>query len=171
MTRALELHNVCVDRSGRRILDRIDWSLRRGAVAAVLGPNGSGTDVRELRRRVRIVDPAARFGVDPSLRARDVVLTGLFGSLALYRTPTSEQLDRADQVLGAVGLAGHATQRYAVLSTGEQRRCLLARALVEIPEILILDEPTAGLDVNAREHLLATIDQLHRMPDAPTVIT
>jgi len=199
MTPALELHNVCVDRSGRRILDHIDWSLPRGAVAAVLGPNGSGkstlmrvlcgyewptsgtahilggrlgrTDVRELRRRVQIVNPAARFGVDPSLPARDVVLTGFFASLALYQTPTSEQAGRADQVLAAVGLADHADQRYALLSTGEQRRCLLARALVEIPEILILDEPTAGLDVNAREHLLATVDQLHRMPDGPTVIT
>ncbi len=199
MTPAVQMQGVSLHRDGRRILDGVNWSLPRGAVAAVLGPNGSGkttlmrvicgyewpttgsvrvlgetlghTDVRRLRQRVQIVNPAARFGVDGSLKARDVVATGFFGSLALYETPDAEQRDRAAALLDAVGLDGHGDQRFGLLSTGEQRRCLLARAMVRIPELLILDEPTAGLDVNGREHLLATIDQLHRMPGGPTVIT
>jgi iron complex transport system ATP-binding protein len=196
---AIRLHHVTLRRGTTTILDRLDWTVHRGQAVALLGPNGSGkttltrvitgyewpttgvvdvlderlghTDVRQLRRRVQIVNPSARYSVDPDLRAVDAVLTGYTASLYLYEPPNAEQRDRAEHLLRIMGLAHRLDQRFGLLSTGEQRRALLARALVRLPEILILDEPTAGLDVPGREHLLATIDQLHRLPDGPTLIT
>ncbi len=198
-TPAISLRNVSVVRGGTTILRDINWRLSRGSTAAILGPNGSGkttltrvitgyewptsgqvhvlgerlgeVDLRELRRRVQIVNPAARFGLNPGMSAVDAVLTGFFASLSLYETVTDDQRDRAEHLLKAVGMGHRLTHRFGLLSTGEQRRCLLARALVRVPEVLILDEPTAGLDVSGREHLLATIEGLHQLPDGPTIIT
>jgi ABC-type molybdenum transport system ATPase subunit/photorepair protein PhrA len=136
----------------------------------VLGETLGQTDVRALRQRISIVNPADRYGVDGSLTAHEAALTGYFGSLKLYEKVNAEQRDHAQHLLRAVGLGHRLTHRYHLLSTGEQRRCLLARAMVQIPELLILDEPTAGLDVFAREHLLATIDQLHCSPDPPSIL-
>jgi iron complex transport system ATP-binding protein len=180
------------------ILRDIDWTLPRGSACAVLGPNGSGkttlmrvitgfmwpttgtvevlgrrlgaTDVRELRRHVSVVDPSDRFGVDPDLRVVEAVLTGFFGSLGLYEQTTQEQVAEAERLIRSVGLAHRRDHRFGLLSTGEQRRCLLARALVRLPEVLILDEPTAGLDVSGREHVLATIEQLRRLHPSLTVL-
>jgi len=198
VTAAVAMNHVSVVRSDVPILRDVSWTLPRGSVAALLGPNGSGkttltrvitgyewpttgtvhvldeqlgsVDVRELRRRVQIVNPSARYGVDATMTAEHVVLTGYTASLYLYGTISDEQRDRARRLLRAVGLSHRMEQPFGLMSTGEQRRCLLARALVRLPEMLILDEPTAGLDVNGREHLLATIDQLHRLPDAPTIL-
>lgn len=196
---AIELKHVCLQRGGQQILNHITWTLCRGQVAAILGPNGSGkttltrvitgyewptsgevqvlgqtlgqTDMRELRKRVQVLNPSARYGVDPELTSTEAVLTGYFASLALYEQVSDQQIRRAEHLLDVLGMSHRKQHRFGLLSTGEQRRVLLARALVEIPDILILDEPTAGLDVNAREHLLATIDQLHRLPNSPAVIT
>jgi iron complex transport system ATP-binding protein len=98
------------------------------------------------------------------------VLTGYFGTVGLYDPVTAAQRDRADQALDQVGLGHRRTLRFNLLSTGEQRRCLMARALVHQPELLILDEPTAGLDVAGREQVLATIEQVMLQPDPPTVL-
>ena len=196
---AIALRDVSVVRGGVRILEGVNWNVRRGETAAILGPNGSGkttltrvitgyewattgtidvlgrrlgrTDVRELRRHVQIVNPSARYGVDARLSAVDVVCTGYFATLGLFDQPTAEQRDRAEHLIETVGLAARRDHAYGLLSTGEQRRCLLARAMADLPRVLILDEPTAGLDVAGREHLLATIDGLHRMAAGPTVVT
>lgn len=196
---AVQLDQVSVTRNDTPILRDVHWTLPRGTRCTILGPNGSGkttltrvltgyewptagtatilgqtlgqVDVRQLRQRVQLVNPAARFGLDSHLTARDAVLTGYFASLGLYDPVSDEQRDQADHLLRVVGMAHRREHRLGMLSTGEYRRVLLARALVRIPEMLILDEPTAGLDVTGREHLLATISQLHRQPDAPTIIT
>lgn len=192
------MRGVGVVRGGTRILSDIHWTLPRGATATILGPNGSGkttltrvltgyewpstgavhvlgrklgeVDVRQLRRDVQIVNPSARFGLSPKLSALDAVLTGYFATLALYDEVAASQRERAAHLLKAVGMSSRINHAYGTLSTGEQRRCLIARALVHLPKMLILDEPTAGLDVAAREHLLATIEQLHQLPDGPAII-
>ncbi len=195
---SIDLRDVSVVRQDTPILDNVTWQVPRGGCAAILGPNGSGkttltrviagyewpssgrvtvlgqtlgqTDVRKLRQRLAVVNPAERFGVNAELTAQQVVLTGCFGTLGLYDQPTSEQADKADHLLCTVGLSHRNKHRYGLLSTGEQRRCLLARAMIDLPELLILDEPTAGLDIAGREHLLATLEQMLEKPDAPTLI-
>jgi len=195
---AIRLRGVSMRRGSVDVLHRVDWTVPRGAMAAVLGPNGSGktslmrlvagyewpttgevevagfrfggADLRPLRRRVSVVDPSERFGVDNRLSATEAVLTGLTGSLYLYERPGDAQRERAKAMLQSVGLGHRLDQRYELLSTGERRRCLVARALIGGPQLLLLDEPTAGLDVAAREHLLATLDALHRRSSTLTIV-
>lgn len=197
---AVELRQVGLTINGQRILDDINLSLPTGARAAIIGPNGCGkstllrilcgywfptdgavrvlgetlgkTDVDSLRRRIGIVDPGGPFAPDARLTVLEIVQSGFFGHLCLdFDEPTAAQKERARETAEQVGLADRANHRFGVLSTGEQRRALLARALAPGPELLILDEPTAGLDLLARETLLATLDVCTRTwPDMTTLL-
>jgi iron complex transport system ATP-binding protein len=198
---AVEVEGVRVVRGGKAILDHVSVTIPAGTCAAILGPNGCGktsltrvitghmftsrgsvrvlgetigrTDVRTLRRRIAVVNPAADAAgqhesgavVDADLTTLDAAITGYFGTVGLYDRPTHEQRDHAAHLLRHVGLTGHESQRFGLLSTGEKRRCLIARALVHTPELLILDEPTAGLDLRGREQVLATIEMLLARPN------
>ncbi|MCE9590127.1 MAG: ATP-binding cassette domain-containing protein [Planctomycetes bacterium] len=146
--------------------------------ALVLGEEIGETDVRALRRRIGVVNPtagdshAANSGavVDAELTSVEVVLTGIFGTIGLYERPTAEQVALADHHLQQVGLGHRRDLRFALLSTGEQRRCMIARALTTSPELLILDEPTAGMDIAGREQVLATVERLLARPNPPAVL-
>ena len=195
---AIEVRDLQVRRGETRILRDFNWTLPRGSFGVILGPNGSGKstllrvlrgrawpiggtidvlgerfgsyDWRKMRRRLAVVDPSEKHTVDGRVTASDAVLTGFFSTLWLYDEPTSVQRDRASRLLEAVGLGHRRDHAFGTLSTGEQRRCLLARALVEVPEILALDEPTAGLDLAGRERLLATVSQLRQEHPEMTVV-
>ncbi len=197
---AFEVRGVGVLRVGNWILRGVDWELPGGGLGAILGPNGSGkstlarilaghlyptagrvtvlgqtfgqTNLAELRQSIRLVQPAGPYDVSPELTLRQVVLTGLFSTLSLYDTPTPDMLDRCDQAIAQVAMGHVATHRYATLSSGERVRALIARALVSGPKLLLLDEPTAGLDLLAREQILATIHRLHHQPaeDRPAIL-
>ncbi|MFA9478995.1 ABC transporter ATP-binding protein [Phycisphaerales bacterium AB-hyl4] len=144
----------------------------------VLGETLGQTDVRKLRQRIGIVNPTTDAGgyhtagavVDADLTTTEAVLTGYFATVGLYDRPTADQRDHASHLLEQVGLAHRLDHRFGTLSTGEQRRALIARALVHLPELLILDEPTAGLDIPGRERVLATVEQLLTAPNAPAVL-
>lgn len=144
----------------------------------VLGEEIGQTDVRALRRRVGVVNPnagdshSANSGavVDAELSTHEVVLTGIYGTIGLYNFPTEDDIALADHHLKQVGLSHRRNLRFALLSTGEQRRCMIARALTTSPELLILDEPTAGMDIAGREQVLATVERLLSLPEPPTVL-
>jgi len=195
---AIELRDVGVMRSGRWILRDISWRVVAGTCAAILGPNGGGkstlarvisgyiwptsgdvyvngahfgdVDLNQLRRRIRLVQPAGPYDVDPSLNARDVVLTGLFGTIGLFDTVTAADVEHAEQLLTQVGLRGLSQSRYSTLSTGERVRALIARALIQRPDVLLLDEPTAGLDLLGREQVLGTIERLFAAGNQRTTV-
>lgn len=193
---AIEFSAVGVRRGESWILRGIDWSVPAGACAAVLGPNGSGkstiarilachlwptegeasvlgsrlgdANLPEVRKTIRLVQAAGPYDVDPALTAREAVLTGFFGTIGLYHPCTDAMTTEAGRLLEQVGLPHVADHSYATLSSGERVRALIARALVVRPRLLLLDEPTAGLDLLAREQVLATVQRLFEPAgDAP----
>jgi iron complex transport system ATP-binding protein len=199
-TTVVALTDIGFTRGERTILSGINWYVQRQQIAAILGANGCGKStllriicgylwpqegqvrllgqtlgevpLAALRARVGIVEATTIYPFDESMTAHEVVTSGYFAALTLgYITPSADQWAHAENTLAQVGLGHQARQLYATLSTGERMRCLLARALVRRPELLLLDEPTAGLDLPSREAVLATLARLHDQPDAPAIIT
>lgn len=115
----------------------------------------------ELRRRVGFVSTDLQNGYRPGVLATDVVLSGFFGSVGIGRSQsaTAGQRQRVMTLMEELGLAALAERPFAQLSDGQKRRLLLARALVHEPDLLVLDEPTNGLDLRARHQLLAALRQ------------
>jgi iron complex transport system ATP-binding protein len=187
---------VTVRRSGRTILDAVDWRVDTGEHWAVLGPNGAGkttllriasaqmrpsrgtasvlggrlgrVPLADLRRRIGLVEPALGRRFYPVQTALDVVASGFTGSiLSEENTDTS----RALSLLELAGVAAFAERTFATCSEGERARILLARALATDAELLVLDEPAAGLDLPGRELLLRAFDDGVRRNDRLTTIT
>jgi iron complex transport system ATP-binding protein len=186
----VRLTDVVFRRGDRTILDAVSFTVRAGEQWALLGPNGAGkstilgfcgavthptsgsveilghrlgrVELQALRRSIGHVNP--RHPLRSALTVREVVLTGVTGSVEtpLRWRPAPDQLERAERLVGQLGLGGKADERWPTLSQGERGRALIARALVSAPDLLLLDEPTTGLDVAAREQLLETLDSLTR---------
>ncbi len=191
----LELANVCLRRGDTWILQEINWQIPVGSTVAILGPNGSGkstlarvllgylwptsgevtvlgerfgdTDLHELRKKVRHVQPGSAFDVDAKLNLTEVVVTGFASTLVLRHEPAESEMDKALDMLSAVGLRHLANRRYGHASSGERVRALIARALVTTPQLLILDEPSAGLDLVGRDHLLGMVESLRATTKTP----
>jgi iron complex transport system ATP-binding protein len=200
MRPAVVLNGLGVELGGKPILHGVDWSLPRGSRAALLGANGSGkstllrvvagyqfptegraevlgerfgaVDLNQLRTRIGVVDPASPLLFDERVSVRDAVLTGFFGNLSpWFNEPTSAQEAAADAMIEAIGLVDHSRQSFTTLSSGERRRALIARVLVQEPEMLLLDEPAAGLDLPGREQLLSTLESaVERRPELTMIL-
>jgi iron complex transport system ATP-binding protein len=192
----LQFHDIHFSRGEKTILNNISWQVARSEIAAIIGPNGCGKStllriasgylwpqrgtvqllgetfgqvpIAPIRARIGIVEATTVYPFDETMTAREVVVSGYYSALTLgYVHPERQHFEHADHLLQQVGLAAHAEQLYVTLSTGERLRTLLARALVRKPDLLLLDEPTAGLDLPARESILATLTRLHRASQAP----
>ncbi|MEX1317686.1 MAG: ATP-binding cassette domain-containing protein, partial [Synechococcaceae cyanobacterium] len=127
----------------------------------------------ELRGRLGLVSPDLQAGYRPQVRATDVVLSGFFGSVGIGRSqePTAAMAARVAALMEQLGLADLAERPFGQLSDGQRRRLLLARALVHHPEVLVLDEPTNGLDLQARHQLLAILRDLARAGTTLLLVT
>jgi iron complex transport system ATP-binding protein len=184
----LELKDVTFRRLEKQILHGVSFTVREGEHWALLGPNGAGkstvmsfcgavtfptsgtvcvlgeqmgrVDLQTLRRSIGHVNP--RHPLRSPLRVRDVILTGITGTVEISQRwrPDAADLEWVAELIGTLGLGGKASARWPTLSQGERGRALIARALIARPRLLLLDEPSSGLDVAAREQLLETLDLL-----------
>jgi iron complex transport system ATP-binding protein len=199
MTTLLRAEDIGFVRGGRHLLADVSVTIEAGQSWVLLGPNGAGkstllslfgaiahpttgtvevlghrlgrVDMRELRTHIGHVNPRHR--VDAPLTAREVVLTGLTNTPDFVPrwSPTDAQARRADELIASLGLADRTETPWQVMSQGERGRTLIARALIGEPHLLILDEPATGLDLAAREQLLAAMDGLRSSdPQLATVL-
>ena len=195
----LRLDSVTFRRNGKEILHGVDLRVQEGEHWALLGPNGAGkstilgfcgaqthptsgtvdvlgkrlgrVELQELRRHIGHVNP--RHPIRSDLTVLDVVLTGFTGTVETMMRwrPSEEELARARELTALVGLDDRTDAEWPTMSQGERGRSLIARALAASPALLLLDGPTTGLDVAAREQLLETIDDLSRTePDLASVL-
>jgi iron complex transport system ATP-binding protein len=196
---ALQLANVTRVVDERPILRDIDWVVRPGERWVVLGRNGcgkttlmriaslylhpsSGTvtvlgetlgrcDVRKLRERIGWSSASFADLLRPTLDAVDIVMTAKNAALEpWWHHYDVDDRDRAAGLLERIGIAHLARRQFGTLSSGERQRVLLARTLMNEPGLVLLDEPTAALDLAGREELVGTLDTLALDPETPPVV-
>jgi iron complex transport system ATP-binding protein len=199
MAEVLRVRDVSLRRDERLILDRVDWTVHEDERWVVLGRNGCGkttliriaalylhpssgsvtvlgetlgrTDVRRLRTRIALSSAALANSLRPSLEAVDVVMTAKYAALEpWWHEYDDEDRLRATMLLARYGCEQLAEHPFGSLSSGERQRVLLARVLMSDPGLVLLDEPTAGLDLGGREELVIALDSMAAEPGPPPVV-
>ncbi|HEY1626456.1 MAG TPA: metal ABC transporter ATP-binding protein [Streptosporangiaceae bacterium] len=177
MTPLVELDDVGVRLGGRQILRHVTTSIGDGQFTGLIGPNGAGKttllrvilglqDVSEGRVRktgtVGYVPQKLLIEPDMPLRVKDVVSLGIDGNKLGIRLPSRERTQKVDDMLIAVGADRYKNARVGELSGGEQQRVMIAHALVSKPDLLLLDEPLANLDISSAQGIVTVLSDLSR---------
>jgi molybdate transport system ATP-binding protein len=182
------MKNVTIKYEDTTVLDNISWTMRSGQNWVILGPNGCGKttllnlitgdnpqayaneiylfgkrrgcgeSIWDIKRRTGMISSELQIRYRKPITAFEVVVSGFFDSVGLYRDYTLVQKQTAEQWMEVLGIADKSDRVFNRLSYGEQRMLLLARAMVKIPQIIILDEPCQGLDPTNRQRILDAIE-------------
>ena len=189
MEKILSYKNVSFKRDGREILKNINWEIKEGENWALIGLNGSGKSTllsmipaytfatkgevsvfdkkfgtcvwAEIKKKVGFVSSTLNNFSDRlnQLSLIDVVLSGKYNSIGIYQEITQKDIEKANNIIKDFKLSHLKLNKFGTLSQGEQRKTLLARAFMNSPSLLILDEPCSGLDIRAREIFLKSLEE------------
>jgi iron complex transport system ATP-binding protein len=199
MASVVELAGVTIVRGGSTLVDDVTWRIDESHRWVVIGPNGAGkttllqvlaaqihptsgvagllgevlgtVDVFELRPRIGLTSAALAERIPRGERVHDVVVSASYAVVGRWREEY-DGLDheRAAELLAQLRIGALADRTFGTLSEGERKRVQIARALMTDPELLLLDEPAAGLDLAGREALVRTLSELALDPDAPATV-
>lgn len=195
----IDFRGVRFTRDGRNLVGPVDWQVELDERWVVIGPNGAGkttliriaaamafpsggrawvlgeeigrTDLRDLRASIGMSSSALTHRIPDRERVSDLVVSAGYAILGRWREEYDvEDFERAHQILEELGALHLRERTWGTLSEGERKRVMVARALMINPELLILDEPTAGMDLGGREDLVAYLGKLALDPDAPATV-